>query len=110
MKSPIPDYLAEVLDNCGADSGERADHIPQLAAADPDLLGVAVATVSGSLYTAGDTDVEVSIQSVSKPFVYALALCDLGTDAVDAKIDVEPSGDAFTRSPSTPGPAGRATR
>src|SRR5690606_27884207 len=35
------------------------------------------------------------IQSISKPFVYGIALTDQGTDAVDAKIDVEPSGGLY---------------
>jgi glutaminase len=39
--------------------------------------------------------VEFSIQSISKVFVYALALMDAGFDAVDSKIDVEPSGSAY---------------
>ena len=36
-----------------------------------------------------------SIQSISKPFVYALALADRGFDDVLFKVDVEPSGEAF---------------
>src|SRR3546814_7999950 len=32
---------------------------------------------------------------MSKPFVYALAIADLGLKGVLAKVDVEPSGEAF---------------
>ncbi|MGH3560978.1 MAG: glutaminase A, partial [Mycobacterium sp.] len=39
--------------------------------------------------------VEFTIQSISKPFTYALALDQLGEAAVDARIGVEPSGEAF---------------
>lgn len=96
MRSPIPDYLTEVLEGCRADtSGSPADYIPELAAADPDLLGIALSTVDGTVYGAGDVDVDFTIQSISKPFVYALAIEDLGLDAVLEKVGVEPSGEAF---------------
>lgn len=96
MKSPIPDYLDEILDSVRSDdAGERADYIPELASADPDRLGAAFATLDGEIYCAGDTDGEFSIQSISKPFAYALALTDRGISAVLDKVDVEPSGEAF---------------
>ena len=96
MRSMIPDYLAEALGEVAADtSGAPAGYIPQLATADPDLLGAVFATVDGEVYGAGDVDVEFSIQSISKPFAYALALADRGFDAVLAKVGVEPSGEAF---------------
>ncbi|KUI35563.1 glutaminase [Mycobacterium sp. GA-2829] len=96
MRSPIPDYLTEVLDDIAPDtSGALADYIPELAAADPDRLGAAFAMVDGAVYSAGDADTEFTIQSISKPFTYALALADRGFDAVLAKVGVEPSGEAF---------------
>ncbi|MGY4719714.1 glutaminase [Naumannella cuiyingiana] len=96
MRSPIPDYLTQVLDTCGGDtSGAPADYIPELRDADPDRLGVSLCTVDGAVYDVGDTADEISIQSVSKPFAYALAVIDRGLEAVLQKIDVEPSGDAF---------------
>ena len=51
--------------------------------------------VDGEQYAAGDSDVEFTIQSISKPFVYALALADRGYDDVLAKVGVEPSGEPF---------------
>lgn len=95
MRSPIPDYLLEVLDSCGADGGAVADYIPELAAADPDRFGICIATVDGAVYAAGDADVEFTIQSMSKPFTYALALADRGVAAIDDRVGVEPSGEAF---------------
>ena len=95
MRSPIPDYLLEVLDACGADGGAVADYIPELAAADPDHFGICVATVDGTVYTAGDAEIEFTIQSMSKPFVHALALADRGVGGLLDKVDVEPSGEAF---------------
>jgi glutaminase len=95
MRSPIPDYLLEVLDSCGTDGGAVADYIPELAAADPDRFGICVATVDGTVYTAGDADAEFTIQSMSKPFTYALALADRGVAALHERVGVEPSGEAF---------------
>ncbi|WP_149361134.1 glutaminase [Lolliginicoccus suaedae] len=96
MRSPIPDYMLEVLDDCrGADGGSVADYIPELARADPERLALAIATPEGAMYSAGDDEVEFSIQSISKPFAYALALHDNTLEPVLEKIGVEPSGDAF---------------
>ncbi|MER6912624.1 glutaminase [Streptomyces sp. NPDC000594] len=98
MRSVIPDYLAEALGGVESDtSGQLADYIPELAAADPDRLGAVFATVDGEVYGAGDIDTEFTIQSISKPFAYALALADRGFDPVLAKVGVEPSGEAFNQ-------------
>ncbi|GLU49018.1 glutaminase [Nocardiopsis ansamitocini] len=96
MRPIIPDYLAEALGDVESDrSGEPAGYIPELAAADPERLGVAFAMTDGEVYGAGDIDMEFTIQSISKPFVYALALSDRGFGPVLAKVGVEPSGEAF---------------
>ncbi|MCZ2839109.1 glutaminase [Modestobacter sp. VKM Ac-2985] len=91
----MPDYLTEILHACGDDAGALADYIPELASADPDRLAVCLSTIDGTLYRAGDSDTEFSIQSISKPFVYALALAEHGLDHVLDRIGVEPSGEAF---------------
>ncbi len=95
MRSPVPDYLQEMLRSCGKDEGEPASYIPELASVDLDQLAVCISTVDGMLYAAGDADAEFSIQSISKPFAYALALADHGLERVLERIDVEPSGEAF---------------
>ena len=96
MRSPIPDYLTEALDGVRPDtSGALAQYIPELAAAPPERLAAVFATVDGEIYGAGDADAEFTIQSISKPFAYALALTDRGLDAVLARVGVEPSGEAF---------------
>ncbi|NJC24488.1 glutaminase [Arthrobacter pigmenti] len=96
MRSPVPDYLSEVLHTCFGDtSGHTAGYIPELAAADPDLFGLALSTVDGSVYCAGDAGVEFTIQSISKPFIYALAIKEHGLESVLQKVGVEPSGEAF---------------
>jgi len=96
MQSMIPEYLGGALADVAPDtSGHTADYIPELATADPDRLAAVFATVDGVVYGAGDVDTEFTIQSISKPFVYALALADRGFDAVLEKVGVEPSGEAF---------------
>lgn len=96
LSSPIDDYLRELLARCRAhDEGAVADYIPELACADPSLTGICLATIDGHVYEAGDTRAPFTIQSISKPFAYGMALEDVGAAAVEARIDVEPSGDAF---------------
>lgn len=77
------------------ESGHVADYIPELAAVVPDSFGICLATVDGYVYEVGDTRTPFTIQSISKPFTYALALQDRGAAAVMEKIDVEPSGEPF---------------
>ncbi|WP_151726042.1 glutaminase [Acinetobacter ursingii] len=96
MKTPLPDYLEHVLDECdGDDSGHLADYIPELANTSPHRLALAMSTVDGEIYSVGDDDVEFTIQSMSKPFTYAYVLQQLGIDEVLEKVGVEPSGEAF---------------
>jgi glutaminase len=73
--------------------GALANYIPELAAVDPNRFGIAIATETGKLYEVGDTDHPFTIQSVSKAFVYCLALELFGRDAVLARVGVEPSGE-----------------
>jgi glutaminase len=94
--SPIDAYLARLHETWLPDrSGAVADYIPQLALADPDSFGIAVTTTEGHSYEVGDSRVSFTIQSMSKPFTYGLALQDRGFEAVDGKVGVEPSGEAF---------------
>jgi len=98
MRSPIPDYLKQVLEHARPiDTGATAAYIDVLAKADTSRLAVALAMVDGQIYSAGDDQVEFSMQSISKAFVYALAIEDAGLEQVLDKIGVEPSGDAFNQ-------------
>lgn len=98
MRSPIPDYLNQVLQSARPiETGAPAGYIDVLAKADTSRLAVALAMVDGQIYSAGDDTVEFSMQSISKAFVYALAIEDAGLEHVLEKIGVEPSGDAFNQ-------------
>jgi glutaminase len=58
--------------------GTLATYIPALADADPDRFAIAVASTGGQLFEAGETGHAFSIQSLSKPFLYALICEALG--------------------------------
>ena len=75
--------------------GNVATYIPELGKANPDHFGVAVVGVDGDVYEAGETSAEFTIQSISKAFVFGLAVETHGRDAVLKRVGVEPSGDAF---------------
>lgn len=75
--------------------GALADYIPELTKVDPSLFGIALMTVDGQPYSVGDSRALFTIQSISKAFVYGLALEDHGLEGVLARVGVEPSGDAF---------------
>jgi len=75
--------------------GVVADYIPALAAADPEAFGVCVADVGGSVHAAGDVDVEFSIQSISKAFVYALVCEVMGHREALARVGVNNTGLSF---------------
>lgn len=79
----------------GVTDGAVADYIPELAAADPNLFGLALTTVDGQTFSVGDHDAPFTMQSLAKPFIYGLALEDNGLDQVMEAVGVEPSGDAF---------------
>ena len=75
--------------------GHVATYIPELSKADPDHFGVCVVTTGGQVFEAGDCDRPFTIQSISKPFSYALAMDEFGAEKVHQHVGVEPSGDAF---------------
>ena len=68
---------------------------PSSRRSSPSSSAWSLATVDGAVYEAGDADAGFTIQSISKPFVYALALQERGLEAVLDQVDVEPSGEAF---------------
>src|SRR5205814_1238152 len=56
---------------------------------------ICLVTLGGSVYEIGDSQQQFTIQSISKPFVYGLALEDHGRAEVLAHVGLEPTGDAF---------------
>src|SRR5215468_4519143 len=75
--------------------GKNADYIPALAKVDPNLFGIALVTVDGKVYTAGDVKTEVSIQSISKVFTMAQVIQEQGLDSIEKRIGVDATGARF---------------
>jgi glutaminase len=75
--------------------GKNADYIPALAKVDPNVYGLALVTVDGKTYTAGDLKTEVSIQSISKVFTMALVMEESGVDSIPANMGVDATGQVF---------------
>jgi len=93
---PLQRFLIGCHEEFKSDSsGALADYIPELKHANPAHFGVALVTIDGHVYEVGDSRVPFTIQSVSKAFVFALALEAVGEERVAATIGVEPSGEAF---------------
>jgi glutaminase len=102
--SPVLDYL-EYLHREFADlkDGNVATYIPGLAKANPNWFGICLVTATGAIYEVGDSQQPFTIQSISKPFVYGLALEDNGRTEVLNKVGMEPTGDAFNSISLEPG-------
>ena len=93
---PLQRYLTALHERLRPlDQGAVASYIPELAKADPARFGISIVTTDGYVYAVGDSEEPFTIQSVSKPAVYAAALADRGRGAVLAKVGVEASGEAF---------------
>jgi len=92
LQSIVDDIYRELTPRLG--EGKVADYIPQLARVDPKRFGMAVVTVDGSVYRAGDAEIPFSIQSISKVFTLTLALGKHGEN-IWKRVGREPSGSAF---------------
>lgn len=77
------------------DGGEVADYIPALASADRELFGACLASTNGNVVDVGDATHRFSIQSVSKPFVFALVIDAVGHDEARRMIGVNSTGLPF---------------
>ncbi|HEU0190710.1 MAG TPA: glutaminase A [Mycobacterium sp.] len=98
MGQLVQRYLDQILaEHAPVTEGALATYIPELAGVDPGGFALSLSSSDGYVYESGDAGREFTIQSISKPFTYALALDQLGQAAVDVKIGVEPSGEAFNK-------------
>jgi len=77
------------------EEGANADYIPALAAVDSNIYGIALVTADGKVYTAGDIESEVSIQSISKVFTLALVMDEKGADTILNTIGADATGMRF---------------
>jgi glutaminase len=100
----VLDHLEQIhREFAGVMDGNVATYIPELAKADPKWFGICLVTANGTVYEVGDSRQPFTIQSISKPFVYGLALEDNGRPHVLSKVGMEPTGDAFNSISLEPG-------
>ena len=92
----LPAVVADIAAHMRArdDRGEVASYIPELARADRNAFGLAVACGDGTVVVGGDADVPFSVQSITKVFTLTIALGTVG-DALWQRVGREPSGTAF---------------
>lgn len=96
IASPFRSYLHQLHSKYrDLNEGKVASYIPELALAKPEWFGICAVTVDGQLFEVGDCDQLFTLQSISKAFVYGLALEDYGREYVNSKVSVEPTGEAF---------------
>lgn len=92
----LESFLADLYDKYKPlKDGKLANYIPELVKANPDWFGICVVTADGQVHGVGDYKQLFTIQSISKAFVYGLALEEHGRDYVLKRVGVEPTGDAF---------------
>jgi glutaminase len=75
--------------------GEVATYIPELARMPPEKFAICMVAASGQTFAAGDNDQPFTIQSISKPLTFGMAVEAFGRDEVLRHVSVEPSGDVF---------------
>jgi glutaminase len=68
---------------------------PALARMPGELFGICVAGVGGNLFAAGDTEIEFTIMSIAKPFLYALVCEQLGRDEARSLVGANATGMPF---------------
>lgn len=89
----LEDILTQVRPLIGR--GKVADYIPALAEIPGDKLGIAVCTVEGEVFSAGDATERFSIQSISKVLSLALAMARYDEHEIWQRVGKEPSGQPF---------------
>lgn len=78
-----------------AGRGKVADYIPALASVSGDKLGIAICTVDGERYAAGDADERFSIQSISKVLSLVVAMNHYQEEEIWQRVGRDPSGQPF---------------
>jgi glutaminase len=79
----------------GLEEGKNADYIPALAKVNSNYFGIALVTVGGQVYTAGDITPTFSIQSISKVFTMALVMQQSGDAFIENGVGVDATGQVF---------------
>ncbi|EEN4323692.1 glutaminase B [Salmonella enterica subsp. enterica serovar Muenchen] len=75
--------------------GKVADYIPALASVEGSKLGIAICTVDGQHYQAGDAHERFSIQSISKVLSLVVAMRHYPEEEIWLRVGKDPSGSPF---------------
>jgi glutaminase len=97
---PTPEVVQGLVNEAHAhfasvEQGSLADYIPALAAASPQSFGISVAATIGATFNAGDWAAPFSIQSLSKPFLFALVCEAIGEQLARDALGVNSTGLPF---------------
>lgn len=97
---PSPDQVQALVEEAyekfeTSDEGVNSDVYPALERVSTKLFGISIAETNGHMHSAGDSEYEFAIMSVSKPFVFALVCQSLGPDAAREKLGVNSTGLPF---------------
>ncbi|MCU0526035.1 MAG: glutaminase A [Elainella sp. Prado103] len=97
---PAAEHVQALVDEAytrfrSVEAGEVASYIPALAQVSAALFGICIVSVDGEITIAGDVDVTFSLQSLSKPFVFALICQAIGEDEAQEKLGVNNTGLPF---------------
>lgn len=84
-------YSKYRLDN----SGKNADYIPALARVNSNYYAIALVTVDGKVYRAGDSKVKFPLESLAKVFALSLAMQQSGGTEVLDKLGANATGLPF---------------
>ena len=89
----LDEILAQVRPLLG--KGKVADYIPALASVSGNKLGIAICTIDGQRYQAGDATERFSIQSISKVLSLVAAMRQYEEEEIWQRVGKDPSGQPF---------------
>jgi glutaminase len=97
---PPPTDVDELVEEAHArfrsiGDGALSDVYPALARMPAALFGICLVGTDGSIYGTGDFELEFSLMSIAKPFVFALVCADLGPEEVRVRVGVNATGLPF---------------
>jgi glutaminase len=97
---PPPERVRALVDDAHArfasiGEGRPSQIYPALAQVPSELFGICVVGARGGVYGVGDADVEFTIMSVAKPFVFALVCATFGPEEMRRRIGVNATGLPF---------------
>lgn len=95
-KAQVQQAVQEAYQECkGLTGGINAHYIPYLANINPDLFGISVTLLDGTVINIGDTDYQFGVESVSKVLTAILILKQHGAEAVLKQVGADATGLPF---------------